>query len=55
MYKVIIKHLLFREALEFDRRVHVVLRRKMPKPPIVRLPTIELDFIKHPSGGTLYL
>ncbi len=31
-------------------RVHFALRRTMLKPPIARLPVIELDFINRPNG-----
>ncbi len=39
-------------AFKFGRRL---LRRKMLKSPIVRLPSILLDFINRPSGGTDFI
>ncbi len=41
-----------RAAFKFGRRVHSALQRKMRKPPIARLPAIEMDLINRPSGET---
>ncbi len=46
------KNFCSRAAFKFGRRVHFALRRKMLKPPIARLPAIQMDFINRPSEET---